>query len=63
MPRILGIFNAFFNRKTYRLERHHLAQAEELEFDFSSCSDSLEEAVLALVSVERVYRTVSRSAN
>ncbi len=57
VPRILGIFNAFFNRETYRLERHHIARAEELDFDFSSCSDSLEEAVLALVSVERVYRT------
>jgi serine phosphatase RsbU (regulator of sigma subunit) len=57
VPRILGTFNAFFNRTTYRLERHHLAQPEDLEFDFSGCSDSLEEAVLALVSVERVYRT------
>ncbi len=57
VPRILDIFSAFFNRKTYRLERHHPAQPETLDFDFSSCSDSLEEAVLALVSVERVYRT------
>jgi HAMP domain-containing protein len=57
VPRILDVFNAFFNRKTYRLDRHHLVQPEVLEFDFSGCSDSLEEAVLALVSVERVYRT------
>jgi hypothetical protein len=57
VARIMGIFNAFFNREIYRLERHHIARAEELDFDFSNCSDSLEEAVLALVSVERVYRT------
>jgi hypothetical protein len=55
--RILAILDAFFNKTAYRLERHHLAQPEELTFDFSSCSDSLEEAVLALVTVERVYRT------
>lgn len=55
--RILDVFNAFFSKGIYRLERHHLAQPEEIVFDFSNCSDSLEEAVLALVSVERVYRT------
>lgn len=57
VSRILEVFNAFFNRRTYVLERHHLAVPEKLEFEFSGCSDSLEEAVLALVSVERVYRT------
>ncbi len=57
VPRILGVFNAFFRKSTYQLERHHLVEPETLEFDFSSCSDSLEEAVLALVAVERVYRT------
>jgi hypothetical protein len=55
--RILGIFEAFFRKEVYRLERNHLPAPETLEFDFSTCSDSLEEAVLALVSVERVYRT------
>lgn len=55
--RILGVFDAFFGKGVYRLERNHLPQPEELVFDFSGCSDSLEEAVLALVAVERVYRT------
>jgi hypothetical protein len=57
VERIMGIFNAFFNKGIYRLERHHSALPENLDFDFNSCSDSLEEAVLALVAVERVYRT------
>ncbi len=57
VPRILGILNAFFNRADYRLERHHIALTEDLVFDFSACTNSLEEAVLALVAVERVYRT------
>ena len=55
--RILGIFEAFFHKGVYRIQRSHLPAPETLEFDFGSCSDSLEEAVLALVSVERVYRT------
>jgi len=57
VPRILDIFSTFFNRGIYRLERCHLPNPETLEFDFHDCTDSLEEAVLALVSVERVYRT------
>ncbi len=57
IPRILAVFDAFFAKRTYRLERHHTAGAETLEFDFTGCSNTLEEAVLALVSVERVYRT------
>ena len=57
VPRILDVFNAFFNRRIYRLDRHHLANPEALEFDFRDCTDSPEEAVLALVCVERVYRT------
>jgi serine phosphatase RsbU (regulator of sigma subunit) len=57
LGRILSVFEVFFGKGVYLLERHHLPQPEELVFDFSACSDSLEEAVLALVAVERVYRT------
>jgi serine phosphatase RsbU (regulator of sigma subunit) len=57
VSRILGVFDAYFKRTVYRLERHHLAAPETLEFDFRERSDSPEEAVLALVAVERVYRT------
>ena len=57
VSRIMDIFNAFFSRRTYHLIRNHVVHTETLEFDFSGCSNSLEEAVLALVAVERVYRT------
>lgn len=57
VKRILEVFDAFFGRTVYRLERHHLPGPEDLDFDFSGRSDSLEEAVLALVAVERIYRT------
>jgi serine phosphatase RsbU (regulator of sigma subunit) len=57
VPRVLEIFNAYFRRGTYRLVRNHLVDPEELAFDFSTCTGTLEEAVLALVAVERVFRT------
>jgi serine phosphatase RsbU (regulator of sigma subunit) len=57
VPRVLEIFNAYFRRGSYRLVRNHLVAPEELAFDFSTCTGNLEEAVLALVAVERVFRT------
>ncbi len=57
VPRVLEIFNAYFRKGTYRLVRSHLLAPEELVFDFGTCSGTLEEAVLALVAVERVFRT------
>jgi serine phosphatase RsbU (regulator of sigma subunit) len=56
IPRITGIVNAVFGRGTYRLERCHTARREELEFDFSGCTGTVREAVLALVCVEKVFR-------
>ena len=57
VSRIMDVFNAVFGKRTYRLVRNHVVRPETLEFDFSGCSNSLEEAVLALVAVERVFRT------
>ena len=57
--RIYGIVNAVFNKGFYRLEKsHNPVPGEELVFDFSGCSGMLEEAVLALVAVEKVYRLI-----
>jgi hypothetical protein len=57
--RIYEIVNAVFNRGTYTLQRsHNPIPREELVFDFSSCSGMLEEAVLAMVAVEKVYRLI-----
>jgi hypothetical protein len=56
IPRITGIVNAVFGRSTYRLERHHTVSREDLEFDFHTCTGTVEEAVLALVCVEKVFR-------
>jgi HAMP domain-containing protein len=57
IPRIYEIINAVFNRQVYRLEKYHSPlPGEELSFDFTSCEGSVAEAVLALVSVEKVFR-------
>jgi len=55
--RITAILEAVASRGSYRLVKHHNPAPDEvLSFDFSSCQGSLEEKVLALVSVEKVFR-------
>jgi hypothetical protein len=57
IPRIYQIIDSVFNRKRYRLEKYHNPlPGEELSFDFTTCEGSVAEAVLALVSVEKVFR-------
>jgi hypothetical protein len=55
--RVEAIINAVMNRKTYILHKHHNPEGErDLEFDFSSCEGRVEEAIMALVSVEKMFR-------
>jgi hypothetical protein len=55
--RITGILEAVASRGVYRLEkRHNPAAGELLSFDFSSCGDSLEDKIIALIAVEKVFR-------
>jgi HAMP domain-containing protein len=57
LSRIYDIVNAVFSRGTYTLEKYHNpVSGEILSFDFSSCSGTIEEAVMAMVSVERIFR-------
>ncbi len=57
IPRIQDIINTFYRKGTYRLEKYHNPVPDELlEFDFSTCADTIEEAVLALIAVEKVFR-------
>jgi len=57
IPRIRGVIDSVFNKRGYRLTKHHNAiPSEELTFDFSRCTGSVEEAVLGMVSVEKVFR-------
>ncbi|MFC2281820.1 MAG: histidine kinase, partial [Treponema socranskii subsp. buccale] len=46
-----------FARNVYTLKKfHNPIPDEELVFDFSTCKGTIEEAVIALVSVEKVFR-------
>ncbi|HYW84322.1 MAG TPA: hypothetical protein VFB30_13755, partial [Spirochaetia bacterium] len=48
-----------FHKSRVRLIRNHNPiPNEELEFDFSSCSGTVKEAVLAVVSAEKLFRLV-----
>ena len=55
--RIHEIVNTVFDRGIYRLYKYHNPLGEEdLIFDFTSCEGTIEEAVIALVAVEKVFR-------
>ncbi len=57
IPRIHEIVTAFQNRRRYRLEKVADPDGDdELLFDFSDVGESLEELVLALVAVEKIFR-------
>ena len=57
IPRIYDVINAVFNGDTYTLEKYHNPLGEEkLTFDFTTCEGTIEEAVLAVMSLERVFR-------
>lgn len=57
MPRIYGVINSVFNRRRYILGKYHNpSHEEELSFDFTNCEGKAEEAILAVVSVEKVFR-------
>jgi hypothetical protein len=55
--RVNEIIEAVFARETFVLEKwHNPAGDEKLVFDFSSCKGSSEDVILALVSVEKIFR-------
>jgi Stage II sporulation protein E (SpoIIE) len=57
LKRIDEIANALLNGKSYKLIQHHNPFPDsELSFNFSGCEDSLEDAVLGLLAVEKVFR-------
>jgi len=56
--RLHQVINAVMNRKTFTLYKSHnpLGEDSPLDFDFSQCRGSIQEAVLAMVSLEKVFR-------
>jgi methyl-accepting chemotaxis protein len=59
VPREDELINAVFNKQRFVLVRNHNPiPDEEIVFDFSTCAGTAQDAVLALVAVDRVYRMV-----
>lgn len=57
IERVHELVEAVYSRSSYTLRKHHNhLENEPLEFDFSDCTGTAEEAILALVSVEKIFR-------
>ena len=55
--RIHAIANAVMNREVYRLKKWHTPETEQdLTFDFSGCSGSVEEIIVAIIACEKMFR-------
>jgi len=57
IARIHEVINSVYGRRRYVLKRYHNPiPDEELVFDFTGCEGNVEEAIMAMVSVEKVFR-------
>lgn len=56
MERVHRIIESVFAKEKYVLDKMYNPRNENLVFDFSGLSGSLEDAVMALVSVEKIFR-------
>jgi serine phosphatase RsbU (regulator of sigma subunit) len=54
--RVNAIIEAVFSSTTYVLQRQHSGKVEVLEFDFSDCTGNAADAIMALVSAEKIFR-------
>jgi serine phosphatase RsbU (regulator of sigma subunit) len=53
--RVQDVINTVMNRGTYRLDKWY-DSAEDLCFDFSGCDGKVEDMIMALISVEKIFR-------
>ena len=59
LPRIYDLVNAVFAGTSFTLEKYHNPVPDEkLTFDFSSCTGTMEEAIMAMVSAEKIFRLI-----
>ena len=60
--RIASIIEAVYNKRKYVLtKKDNPNRAESLEFDFTKCEGTVKEAILALASIEKVFRLYKTS--
>lgn len=55
--RVTKIIESVFERSKYELHKYHALDGQaDFTFDFSTCEGSAEDAIMALVSVEKIFR-------
>ncbi|MCL1927653.1 MAG: SpoIIE family protein phosphatase [Treponema sp.] len=56
--RVQDIIDAVMNKQVYTLHKYHNPEGEnhDLKFDFTYCEGKVEEAIMAMVSVEKMFR-------
>jgi hypothetical protein len=55
--RVEAIVNAVMNKQSYSLYKYHNPEGEiALQFDYSACAGTVEEAIMAMVSAEKMFR-------
>ena len=54
--RVHAIINAVMAKDVYTLRKHHNPDGMDIQFDFSSCEGNVEEVIMAMVSVEKMFR-------
>ncbi|GHV81829.1 hypothetical protein AGMMS49991_03870 [Spirochaetia bacterium] len=61
--RVEAIINAVMNKQIYSINKYHNPEGEiTLQFDFTACTGQVEEAIMALVSVEKMFRLYKNPA-
>ncbi|MBQ0050537.1 MAG: SpoIIE family protein phosphatase [Treponema sp.] len=59
--RVQDIIEAALNKKKYVLKKwHNPIPTESLEFDFSKCGGTIQDAITALTAVEKIFRIYKR---
>ncbi len=62
--RVRDIINAVMNKQIYHLQKWHNGEGDkELTFDFSACEGKVEEVIMALVAVEKMFRCFKNPAS
>ncbi|MDR3356153.1 MAG: SpoIIE family protein phosphatase [Spirochaetaceae bacterium] len=60
--RVSEIINAVMNKGKYKLYKYHNPLGEvDYNFDFSACRGTVEEVIMAMVSIEKVFRMYKRA--
>jgi len=55
--RVNSIIEAVMSKQTYTLKKYHNPEEiEEWQFDFSNCEGRVEDVIMAMVSVEKIFR-------